>query len=210
MSHAFPSSFSDIARPLSPDQLSETARQDIERLAEQGYEIHFGLTPEYAEAIINMALELAIREYCPNDSGKRFASQEATKDWLSKERATFLLFKRNAGGLQLAGYGWVGSGTSLHVPGGETTFALRIGEIGQGQGLATPFARLIVLGSASLYGARNMWLETWQSNGGAVHVYHKIGFVDVDQEAGERPTANGETVADTRLFMSLPDSQLSN
>jgi ribosomal protein S18 acetylase RimI-like enzyme len=94
------------------------------------------------------------------------------------------------------------------VPGGETTFAIRVGEAGQGQGLATPFAWLIVVGAAQVYEARKFWLETWQSNEGAVHIYHKIGFVDVDSQNDTRPTTAGGEVPDTRLYMSLSDDKL--
>lgn len=188
----FPTTFAEATQPLPNDEL-----------AAKRYEVHLGLTRAYAEAIIAMALEPAIREYCPNDSASRFANLAATEQWLSKGRAVFLLLKRTDDGLQLAGYGWVGDGTSSHVPGGQTTFAIRIGEAGQGQGLATPYMRAILTAAVTIYGAQKLWLETWQSNGAAVHVYHKLGFVDVDQEPGERPTASGGTVADTRLYMQL-------
>jgi ribosomal protein S18 acetylase RimI-like enzyme len=126
----------------------------------------------------------------------------ATEQWLTKQRAVFLLMDQ---GGQLAGYGWVGASESELVPGGETTFALRIGEAGQGQGLATPYTQAMLTGAAALFGAKQFWLETWASNQGAVHVYHKVGFVDVAQVSGERPTTSGGMVADTRLYMSLPD-----
>ena len=204
----FPDSFSEDTQQISAERLDETGAQAVQALAEKGYEVHAGLTSERAEAIMSMALEPAIREYCPNDCGGRFASIEATKQWLAKHRGTFLLLKRTEDGLQLAGYGWVGLSESSHVPGGETTFSLRVGEIGQGQGLAAPFTQVILAGSAVLYGAKNIWLETWASNGGAVHVYHKVGFVDVDEEMTERPTTNGGAVPDTRLYMSFPNELL--
>jgi ribosomal protein S18 acetylase RimI-like enzyme len=53
-----------------------------------------------------------------------------------------------------------------------------------------------------------MWLETWASDGAAVHIYHKLGFEDVDSQVDQRPTAGGQTVADTRLYMSLPNELL--
>ncbi len=85
---------------------------------------------------------------------------------------------------------------------------MRVGEASQGQGLATPFSRLILAGSATLYGSQDMWLETWASDGAAVHIYHKLGFEDVDSQVDQRPTAGGQTVADTRLYMSLPNELL--
>ena len=201
----FPSDFADSTQRLIADDFASQADKDfLTAVEEKGFELHYGLTAEMAEAIVEMALEPAIKEYCPNDHGSRFSSLEATRAWLQKGRAVFLLVKGN----QLAGYGWTGDSESRHVPGGQTTFAIRIGEAGQGQGMATPFARLIVAASAALNEAQDFWLETWQSNAAAVHIYHKIGFEDVAEESGERPTNEGGNVADTRIFMRLSNEKL--
>lgn len=197
----FPNSFASQTQPLTADMFRGVYSEAAEELAQKGYEVCVGLTEEYADAIAEMSLQPSIKEYCPKDSSGRFASREATAEWIKKGRAVFLLVKSDD--KSLAGYGWVGSGTSAHVPGGETTFALRVGEQSQGQGLATPFSRLILAGSDVLYGAKKLWLETWQSNAGAVHIYHKVGFEDVHQHAGERATQNGGILTDTRLYMSL-------
>jgi RimJ/RimL family protein N-acetyltransferase len=205
----FPDTFVEETLPLTKAIVGESSAEAFDKLAHAGYEVHAGLNPEYASAIIEMALDPAIREYCPNDSGSRFKDQAAVEAWLGKKRGTFLLLKKESkGGLVLVGYGWAGDAVSSHVPGGETTFAIRIGKAGQGQGLAVPFAQMIVAGAAILYGAQKMWLETWGSNAGAVHVYHKIGFKDVDQQDDHRPTNDGETIADTRIYMSLADEFL--
>lgn len=204
----FPVTFAARTTPLEESWLQGDDLQVLHDLYAKGFEIHTGLTPELAEAIYTMSLQPSIKEYCPNDSAKRFDGQEATGNWLAKGRCAFSLFKRDGSELSLVGYGWSGRETSQHVPGGETTFALRIGEQGQGQGLATPFARIVVAATATMFSARNFWLETWESNGAAVHIYHKLGFEDVTQETGSRPTADGETVEDTRLYMSLPDNLL--
>jgi ribosomal protein S18 acetylase RimI-like enzyme len=205
----FPTGFSNSTKPLEADKLDEKGRGAARRLAAQGYEVHLGLTPDFAGAIAAMALEPAIREYCPKDATERFTDQAATEHWLSKRRAVFLLLKRDDKDvLHLVGYGWAGPGTSVQVPEGQTTFALRVGEAGQGQGLAEPFSWLIVAATAILYGARNFWLETWASNGAAVHVYHKLDFETVSEVPSERPTANGQKVADTRVYMDLSDQLL--
>jgi ribosomal protein S18 acetylase RimI-like enzyme len=123
----------------------------------------------------------------------------------------FLLLEKSADGqLELAGYGWAGAETSAEVPGGQTTFAVRIGQKHQGKGLATPFCQLIVDGAASLYDSRDFWLETWGSNGGAVHVYHKLGFETVAEKAAERPTVDGSKVNDVRVTMKLANELLPN
>ena len=200
----FSDSLSTATQALLADRLGEAGAQAIEQLAAKGYEVRSGLTPEFVAAIAKMAQEPNIREYCPRDSAERFADLESTKQWLSKGRTVFLLVKRaDNDNLSLAGYGWAGAATSEQVPGGQSTFALRIGEAGHGQGLATPFAQLIVLAAAQLYGAKDMWLETWASNGAAVHIYQKLGAVQVAEKPDQRHTADGGTVADSRLYMTL-------
>lgn len=200
----FPSSFSEMTEPLLPELLDAAGAAALRQLNERGYEVQSGLTPKLADQILTMSYEPSIREYCPKDSAQRFVDRAATIHWLSKKRAVFLLFERVDTELKLVGYGWAGVQTSAQVPGGESTFALRLGEAGQGQGLATPFAQTIMSASASIYGASNMWLETWASNGGAVHIYHKLGFITVVEKPDERPRSSGGIVPDTRLYMSLP------
>jgi len=65
-------------------------------------------------------------------------------------------------------------------------------------------------GSHALYGAHNLWLETWASNGAAVHVYHKIGFTDVYSKPAERQSPEAGSIDDTRLIMTLPNEALRN
>lgn len=205
----FPTAFTDNTQPLPADGLGDKGAQAVQQLAAQNYEVHIGLTKDFAQAISAMALEPNIREYCPKDSSQRFSDLQATEHWLTKGRAVFLLLKRSStGDLALAGYGWAGPGSDAHVPGGKTTFALRIGEVGQGQGLATPFAWLIVAATAALYDARDIWLETWASNGAAVHIYQKLGAQPAAEESADRPLPDGGSVADKRLYMTVPNNLL--
>ncbi|HSX45567.1 MAG TPA: GNAT family N-acetyltransferase [Candidatus Saccharimonadia bacterium] len=204
----FPTGFASATVPLDESLFRGAELDALHELASRGFEVHTGLTPEMAGHIYNMSLQPSIKEYCPGDSARRFSDQEAAEHWLAKGRCTFLLMKRDDDNLSLVGYGWSGRETSPHVQGGQTTFALRVGEQGQGQGLATPFSRLIIWGTAATFGAQDFWLETWKSNGGAVHIYDKLGFELVSEEFGSRPTAAGETVEDSRLYMRLPNNLL--
>ena len=204
----FPNTLASETEPIPKDLLSESDRLLIEDLKSRGYEVRTGLAADYIDAITAMANEPSIRTYCPKDCSERFVDQTTTERWLAKARGVFLLLKQTTNGWQLAGYAWMGAAKSDQVPGAETTFALRIGEEHQGQGLAAPFARLVVASSAILHGAKKIWLETWQSNGGAVHIYQKIGFKKVTEKPSKRLTPDGEVVADTRLYMSLPDELL--
>lgn len=202
----FPTAFVDKTTPLGEDMLSLADAALLKQLAEKGYEIHVGLTENLADQISQMCLQPSIKEYCPNDSAKRFTNRATTEKWLSKGRAAFLLLKSDT--KSLAGYGWAGPATSPQVPGGEVTFAIRVGEADQGKGLSTPFLRLIIAGTAALYVVKNVWLETWASDGAAVHIYHKIGCTEVNRVDDKRSTATGEAVADTRIYMKLPNELL--
>ncbi len=204
----FPVTYDRRASELDASLFKQDDASLIRQLKEKGYEIRHGLTPDYADDISKMCLQSSIKEYCPNDSARRFINQAATQQWLSKGRAAFLLLKREGDVLNLAGYGWSGVEASDHVADSEVTFAIRIGEGSQGQGLAEPFSRLIIAATVLIYEAKNIWLETWLSDGAAVHIYHKIGFVDVDQVEDNRPTADGRNVPDTRLYMSLSNDLL--
>jgi ribosomal protein S18 acetylase RimI-like enzyme len=202
----FPVTIVDNTTPLDESMLKESDQDLIGLLSGKGYEVHSGLDFKYAEDISKMCLQQSIREYCPNDSLRRFINIDSTKAWIAKGRAVYLLIKKEDA--SLAGYGWSGTEVSDHVLGGQVTFALRVGEGAQGQGLATPFSRLIISATARMFEAQNFWLETWSSDGAAVHIYHKLGFSDVDQLEDNRPTADGQTVPDTRLYMSLPNDVL--
>lgn len=196
----YPTKFDEGTQPLDVK-----AKGATDELNSRGYQVLVGLTRQMTDQIMKLATEPEIREYCPKDSTERFKDLESTERWLSKGRAAFLLVNKSG---ELVGYGWAGAATSSHAPNSETTFAIRIGKAGQGKGLATPFCRAIVYGAAELFDAKNFWLETWQSNAGAVHIYHKLGFVDVDQQSEERPTKDGTSVTDTRLYMTLPNEML--
>src|SRR5581483_3049165 len=132
---SLPTNFTDLQQ-IRPDKVKPNAQTALSELNEKGFQVFTGLTPELAADVLIMSKEPAIREYCPKDSSERFSDQAAVQDWLSKGRAFFSLQRDG----QLIGYGWTGQATSSHVSGGQTTFALRIGEAGHGQGLATPFS----------------------------------------------------------------------
>jgi ribosomal protein S18 acetylase RimI-like enzyme len=197
-------------QPIPLDRMSEAGKQAVESLMSKGYEVRIGLTREYADQIAVISREPSIKEYCPKDSTERFANHQTTSEWLSKSRATFLLLQKSESGeLSLAGYGWVGAKQSPQVPGGETTFSLRVGEGHQGQGLAEPFSVSMLSAAATLYDTPHMWLETWASNGGAVHIYHKIGFKNVAEKPDERPSSEGQMVSDIRIYMSRDNDDQS-
>lgn len=191
-------------REITAADVQPNARAGLQELNEKGLQVVLGVTPELADQVLRLCHEPAIQAYCPKDASERFKDQAATRHWLQKGRAFFTLQKAG----QPIGYGWTGRGTSPHAPGGQVTFALRIAEAGHGQGLATPFSWVTISASHTLCNLQDFWLETWASNGAAVHIYHKLQFEDITQVAGHRQTADG-TVDDTRIYMRLPNEQLT-
>lgn len=205
----FPEHYDQELQPLPLQQMSESSQQAVQTLESKGYIVKAGLTPYYADAINKLSQEPSIKEYCPKDLSERFTTRQTTEQWLSKKRATYLLLhKSDDGSLDLAGYGWVGTKQSPLVPGGEVTFSVRVSEKHQGKGLAAPFSESMLAAAKATYGASNLWLETWASNGGAVHIYHKLGFNDVAEKPDERPSLVGHKVADTRIYM-MRDNKLN-
>ncbi|HCM52149.1 TPA: hypothetical protein DIS56_03410 [Candidatus Saccharibacteria bacterium] len=200
----FPTDFSK-PQPVQKG-LSVATDKTLEFLSKRGLTVLVGIDESLAQSIAKLAREPHIKEYCPNDcTKKRFANLASTRDWLSSGHAVFVLAKPDEKENWTAiGYGWSGPKRTTEVPQGETTFALRIGKDGLGQGLSAPFSQVVIDATTKLYDAKKFWLETWASNAAAVHVYKKLGFKLVNQKPGQRPTANGREVNDTRLFMFLP------
>ncbi len=200
---SFPSDLSATTKVLEPNYDDKT-NDAINNLGERGFYILHGLTEELAGQIFAMAKESHIREYCPRDcTEERFADVASTKKWLSRGHAVFMIAKKNGDDWQIVGYGWSGPKETPEVPGGQTTFAVRLGEAGLGQKLSLPFSQAIIGATQGIYEAPNVWLETWASNAGAVHVYKELGFELVTEVPSQRPTSEGQKVEDTRLFMKL-------
>lgn len=200
---AFPIGFTDEVEVLGADY-DEPTNSAIDDLAERGFIILHGLSTELQPQIYAMAREKHIREYCPRDcTEERFGTIESTAKWLSTGHAFFMLAKKTDNGFKVVGYGWSAPKETEKVPGGRTTFAVRLGEDGLGQRLSLPFCKVIIGATAGIYGVDSFWLETWASNAGAVHLYGELGFKKVEEVKSLRPTVDGPDIPDTRLFMSL-------
>jgi ribosomal protein S18 acetylase RimI-like enzyme len=206
--NAFPTQFSDQRQPLLASDLSPIGQQALKSLADKGYVIQTGMTRDDLQAIQLMADQPAIQAYCLRDCTERFVDEASTTAWLAKGRCAFILVHAETG--QIAGYGWSGHEPSSNVPGGETTYALRIGQDHQGQGLALPYSQVIIEATKALFGAQHFWLEAWASNGAGVHTYHKLGFQDVMQTDSPRPLTGGDSTPDARIWMTLPGDRLAD
>lgn len=187
--------------------LSNDANQSFSTLAEKGYIIKEGLTKEIIEQLQNIITEDSIREYCPKDQSERFTNVQIAENWMQKGRAFYVLLhaENNSSIITIAGYGWIGEKQTSLVPGGETTFSLRISEQHQGNGLAGPFSACMLSAAQEKYGAKKLWLETWASNRGAVHIYHKLGFHNVAEKEDQRPSLVAPQINDTRIYMDIED-----
>ena len=197
----FPTGFSDDGENRL---LNNQSIDTLSLLDEKGYDIYLGITESETRELFDITLQPSIREYCPKDCSTRFRDIDSTKAWLAKGHQMYLLKEKQTG--QIAGYAWSGNGSSPHIPGGKITCALRLNEDFQGRGLATPFLATVIAHTKLEHPDQLIWLEGWESNVGAIHIYKKLGFELVTSEASTRPTRDGEMVEDVRLFMQLPSS----
>ena len=200
----FPTAYSASTDAVKASDLDEAGKVALKRLNDQGYELRHGLTPGYADAIKELVTQPSICTYCLKDSTSRFCDRDTTAVWLRKGRAVFLLIEQLSG--EVAGYAWTGPETTEHIPEGKVTVALRVSESFQGRGLAAPYLQSVVSATKALYDADDFWLESWESNAGAVHVYKKTGFTSVLDIYGNRTLKDGGSTPDTRVYMVLGDT----
>jgi len=205
----YPNQLSEKPSQLDAKILNTEDQGVYQSLTSRGLKVYAGLDENFVSQLSQLSQEEAIREYCPNDYNVRFKDLDGAKTWISKGRQAYTLVKENEQNeLVVLGYGWAGLEENENAPGGKTTFALRLGVAAAGQGLATPFCRLIIAASHAQFGSLDFWLETWESNAAAVHIYSKLGFSEVNRIKGERLTTSGTTIEDTRLYMTLPNELL--
>lgn len=214
---SFPNKLSDEVIFLEHG-IGERGDAALERLHEKGFSVGVGLSEYYAGAIGVMGYQRHIREYCPKDATEaRFGSLASTEKWLQKGggRAAFLLIRGTLNGSPLEGYGWTGVEACDQLPNHPITSAYRIGERGQGQGLAKDFVQTVVSGTTYIYAeGRGIGLETWRSNV-AASLYPKVGFMPLSEAPTDelRPTldplATEGKVPDRRLFMGYPSELLA-
>ncbi len=203
---AFPTEFSAAPEILSGANYNDS-KGYLKTLTERGYYVQLGMMPEDVTSVQALARQASIRRFCPNDL-KRFGEIEgdprATEKWLEKGRLAFLL--KELGSSSLAGYGWSGPGNTEHILEGDMTFAVRLSELHQGKGLATPFLGSIVDYTMEIAPDAKPWIEAWESNESGIHVDKKVGFKVVASLDDIRPNEDGTIVQDTRYFMTLDEA----
>lgn len=191
---------------------SEALNSYLQTLDREDLTVVQGLTPYYAGSIALMADQKHIRRFSPEDHrASRFATEASTRRWLASEsgKAVFLLLEPvdGADDRRLAGYGWAAPATTPFVDGGETVFAVRLGERYRSTGLSTPFGNVILEASRQMFRARNFWLSTWATNRAAVRAYGRLGFeiaYEMDPTT-ERKGPGLQEELDARIYMKLPE-----
>lgn len=183
----YPTEFSEELTSLPTSEHNPRLNYAVGKLIAAGLKVYAGVRLADQPDITAIGAQPAVVEYCPNDAESRFASGETMAKWLKKGRGMFLL--KRAGDGALAGYGWTGPEQCDKVPQQENTFAIRLNkDVIAGKGVGKLFTMAIVAGSMSLYGARNLGLETWGSNTAAVKTYLGAGAELVTSLDSERPT----------------------
>jgi hypothetical protein len=198
----FPTTFSDELHTLEPDVLDEPGRRALGELATMGFVVEAGLRKIDVPGITEIAGQLPVRTYCWNDIEGRFGTESMAERWLSKARGMMQL--RHPSAAVQAAYGWEGPEWCEYLPGCENTFAVRVNKDFGKRGLGMLFSTVLVSGSAALYGARNVGLETWKSNMHAVTLYEKMSAERVTERESMRKTLDGGRTPDTRVYMQFP------
>jgi RimJ/RimL family protein N-acetyltransferase len=204
MTEAYQTKFAEGSFTLPAHTMEVEDRDALEALSHNGYEIRYGLTAAYAGSIAVLANQSHIKEFSPKDSAERFTTIPDSEDWLKKSGGVgmFILLKDDDRVQRVAGYGWTTPKVNPAIPGSQTAFEIRLGESARWQNLAAPFGRLILAGSSAIYGSRNFWLETWESNTAAVRAFHRMGFEISGAFPQKRQDSRGRDYDDRRLFMS--------
>ena len=58
----FPNSYDQTTTIVPAEKIGDIGTQDAQRLLDQGYEVHYGLTADFADDIAKLAVEPAIKE----------------------------------------------------------------------------------------------------------------------------------------------------
>lgn len=197
----FPTALSKVKKYLQPKSAESTSTDSLQVLSEKGFSVQLGITEADISALQSLSVQASILKYCPKDCTERFKDEETVRKWMEKQRLVFLL-KETATG-RLAGIAWTGPGKSPHIPFGKLTGGLRLSELFQGRGLASPFLQVSLEYTRQNYSSDLLWFECWQSNAGAVHIYQKLGFEILETKPGQRITPSGTYEPDTRVYMKL-------
>jgi hypothetical protein len=198
----------DLA-PLKLAALDEIGQTALQKLNARGIEVYTGFRRQDQPEVATIAGQTGVREFCANDTNRRFATEEMAEEWQKKGRLFFQL--RDLGRSSLIGYGWTGPERCGELPDCENTFAERLSEEVAGRGLGAPFAVVIASGSVALDVCK-VGLETWGSNTAAVRSYLKAGAELVTTRDDQRPTQNPAPHEadgkrrDVRLFMRFPQT----
>lgn len=204
----FPKTFATKPILLNESNVGTPTKATLLQTSEKGFYIQIGLHRSDAPHLQQLSTQPSIRHFCPRDCTDRFKDLSTTSEWLSKGRLVFVL--KNTVNGEIAGLAWAGPGHTGHIKDSKITISLRIYEAYQGQGLATPFLKITINYVMQNYPEQLLWLECWQSNTSAVHIYQKLGFATVSSEQGYRQTPGSKAVQDTRLYMQLLHSLLGD
>jgi len=169
--------------------------------------VQVGLREQDVDGLTELAMQEAIRTYCWKDLSGRFGNVGMTRNWLEKkgngveQMGRGMLQLRHPTSSVQAAYGWVGPEECAFIPESQNTFAERVSEQFAGRGIGTLFATVIVSGATALWGARNIGLETYASNKGAIKVYERAGAEFVTERDSVRRGLDGDDVKDKRRYM---------
>lgn len=210
---SYPTAFAETLTPLDAKLLDDAGQKALTSLGRLGLGVYVGFRREDVSEVGRIAQEEGVVEFCPRDGNPddpkaRFPDEERAEAWQQRGPGMFQL--RSLADFTLGAYSWTRPETCSFIPGQETTSAFRVSKKLAGKGIGTLLAAVTVSGAAGLYGAKNIGLETWASNTGAVRAYLKSGATLVTTKDDYRPTLRPDEREtngirrDVRLFMRFP------
>lgn len=139
-----------------------------------------GLTKAQIQQLINFAQTDALVRKFTSDQD-RFKNKAAYNQWREKDRTIYSLVDNQD---NLVGIIWFGEKELPKNSKYKVTFAVRLYPPVRGRGLAATFVRTIfshhfATDEYKKLNSRGVWLETVRTNERAVHLYDKLGFVQI-------------------------------
>lgn len=138
-----------------------------------------------ARRLVEQSRQAEILKWTPRDAAERFVTVPAADQWYRNANKMPITYSLGLTAIRLPGFAWFSIQKNKETPGANVTFGIRIYEGYNGRGLARPFAEAVHNDMDHQYGA-GVWLETDMNNTAAYKLYEHLGYVAVNEMAGNR------------------------
>lgn len=153
-------------------------------LEDKGLQVYRGWDGTLRDQLVIASCQSHILQYTPGDAERRFTTAEAADAWYHEhDRVVYSLGQK----AMLAGLIWYGNSPDKNLD-ADYTFAIRMYEASQGQGLARSFLEAAHSDFRQhTHNERNVWLSTSADevkNAAALRLYRNAGYNTVNEADG--------------------------